>query len=98
MANTIESYLDMMWLEKGLSTHTLNAYASDLKFFQRWLKEWQEGLTLETVDEKNIRIYCKQLENSIGVPVAVLVYYPACVASIVGYIVVGALMLILCLK
>ncbi|MGH8548780.1 MAG: site-specific tyrosine recombinase XerD [Methylococcales bacterium] len=33
----IESFQDTLWLENGLSEHTLKAYASDLVLFSRWL-------------------------------------------------------------
>ncbi|MBB2898216.1 site-specific tyrosine recombinase XerD [Pseudomonas sp. AS2.8] len=43
----IEEFLDALWLEKGLSPHTRNAYRTDLLAFARWLEG--RGLTLETV-------------------------------------------------
>lgn len=33
----IQTYLDGVWLEKGLSKHTLSAYRSDLSLFATWL-------------------------------------------------------------
>ena len=35
----IESYLDGIWLERGLSDHTLSAYRRDLSQLARWLKK-----------------------------------------------------------
>jgi integrase/recombinase XerD len=35
---TIQAYLDGVWLEKGLSKHTLSAYRSDLTLFATWLE------------------------------------------------------------
>jgi len=43
----IEEFLDALWLEKGLSSHTRSAYRTDLLAFARWLES--RGLTLETV-------------------------------------------------
>ena len=34
----IENYCDSLWMERGLSKNTLNAYASDLMQVLRWLK------------------------------------------------------------
>ena len=33
----IEAFTDALWMESGLSVHTLNAYASDLSRFSAWL-------------------------------------------------------------
>ncbi len=35
----IDAFLDTLWLERGLSRHTLAAYGSDLFLFRRWLSE-----------------------------------------------------------
>gem|GEM_PF-6446085 len=35
----IDRFTDALWLEEGLSEHTLKAYASDLKQFSRWLRK-----------------------------------------------------------
>ena len=34
----IDSYLDALWMEKGLSQNTLSSYRRDLKQFDQWLK------------------------------------------------------------
>lgn len=34
----IDQFLDWIWLESGLSPHTINAYRTDLKQFSLWLK------------------------------------------------------------
>lgn len=36
-AGVIDAWLDAVWMEKGLSRHTLAAYRSDLLLFARWL-------------------------------------------------------------
>lgn len=33
----IDAFLDALWMERGLSTNTLQAYRSDLNHFQHWL-------------------------------------------------------------
>jgi integrase/recombinase XerD len=40
----IERFLDAVWLEQGLSDHTLAAYRSDLQGFARWLVGRRETL------------------------------------------------------
>lgn len=40
----LDSFLDALWLEKGLSVHTRDAYRSDLGLFHAWLQE--RGLEL----------------------------------------------------
>ncbi len=35
----IQQFTEALWLEEGLSSHTLKAYGSDLKKFSRWLKK-----------------------------------------------------------
>ncbi len=35
----LEQYLDAVWMEKGLSHHTLDAYRRDLEAFALWLQE-----------------------------------------------------------
>lgn len=47
----IQTYLDGVWLEKGLSKHTLAAYHSDLALFASWLQSKNTALTaVSTVD------------------------------------------------
>ena len=40
----LEKFIDMLWLERGLSRHTLNSYASDLRHLGRWLEAKEEDL------------------------------------------------------
>lgn len=40
----IAIFVDAMWLEKGLSEHTLSAYKTDLTHFGRWLTQNNESL------------------------------------------------------
>ena len=34
---SIDSFVDALWLEDGLSTNTLQAYRRDLTLYARWL-------------------------------------------------------------
>jgi len=52
-AKIIETFLNALWLEFGLSENTLAAYGSDLNQFDKWLK----NLTLEGVAEKDISLF-----------------------------------------
>lgn len=45
---TIERFIDAIWMEQGLSEHTLAAYRSDLRHLARWLQF--QGLTLEVAE------------------------------------------------
>ncbi|MBD9362020.1 site-specific tyrosine recombinase XerD [Methylomonas fluvii] len=52
-AQTIESFLNALWLEFGLSDNTLSAYGSDLKLFAKWLKDKD----IATVDDTTIKSF-----------------------------------------
>jgi integrase/recombinase XerD len=41
---SIERFLDALWMERGLSANTLEAYRRDLEGLSRWLAERQSGL------------------------------------------------------
>ncbi len=51
----IQSYLDNVWLEKGLGKHTLSAYRSDLVQFERWLA--QSSVLLDAVSQADLQSY-----------------------------------------
>lgn len=53
--SVIESFLDNLWLEKGLSDNTLSAYRLDLGTFDAWLQE--RKLNLLTVSRVHILQY-----------------------------------------
>ncbi len=40
----IEGFLDTLWMERGLSPHTLSAYRSDLVAYAHWLRRHGTGL------------------------------------------------------
>jgi integrase/recombinase XerD len=58
----IRSYLDNVWLEKGLSKHTLSAYGSDLELFSRWLTS--NHTSLINTSRINIQAYLAHMLTS----------------------------------
>ena len=44
-SNIIESFLDNLWIEYGLSDNTLSAYRNDLFNLLRWLSKFQVGIS-----------------------------------------------------
>ncbi len=57
----IERFLDALWVEKGLSDHTLSAYRSDLRQLQRWLSD--QGATLSDADRGQLQGYLSYLNQ-----------------------------------
>jgi integrase/recombinase XerD len=55
----VQSYLDNVWLERGLSKHTLSAYRSDLTLLQVWLTK--KSLTLESLNQVELQSYLAEL-------------------------------------
>ncbi|MEW6446204.1 MAG: site-specific tyrosine recombinase XerD [Pseudomonadota bacterium] len=51
----LKSVLDQLWLEQGLSRHTLSAYETDLRMFAAWLAK--QGSRLAEVDRAAIMRY-----------------------------------------
>ncbi len=58
-AKTIDSFLNALWLEFGLSDNTLSAYGSDLKQFDKWL-EARDLFSVEQQDINQFFVYRKQ--------------------------------------
>ena len=50
---SVDSFIDALWLEEGLSKNTLQAYRRDLTLFARWL----QGTDLLVVQEHHIQSY-----------------------------------------
>ena len=48
----IDSFLDSLWLEQGLSKSTLDAYRSDLKLLNKWAKNRE--LSLENISRPDL--------------------------------------------
>jgi integrase/recombinase XerD len=55
----IQQYLDNVWLEKGLSRHTLSAYRSDLDHFFHWLEP--QNINLAQVSKSDIQTYLSHM-------------------------------------
>jgi len=51
----VSRFLDMLWMERGLSENTLSAYRSDLLAFARWLNH--KGVRLEEAQDADLRDY-----------------------------------------
>jgi integrase/recombinase XerD len=51
----IQAFLDQLWLDKGVSEHTLTAYGTDLSKFALFLQ--QQGQQLTTVDQMLLNHY-----------------------------------------
>jgi len=51
----IDSFLDALWMERGVSDNTLTAYRTDLKSFARWLDH--RGLALHRAQDADLRAY-----------------------------------------
>ncbi len=53
---SIDRFADALWIEDGLSTHTLAAYRRDLSLYARWLAE-TAGRALDATREADLRAY-----------------------------------------
>jgi len=51
----IDSYLDSIWMEKGLSRNSLESYGRDLSNFAKWLDP--QGIRLLAVVRQNLQIF-----------------------------------------
>ena len=51
----IDTFIDALWLEEGLSRNTLAAYRRDLELYQRWLAP--RGRQLPATDETDLQAY-----------------------------------------
>ena len=51
----IDSYLDSIWMEKGLSRNSLESYGRDLRSFAKWLDP--QGIKLLAVVRQNLQIF-----------------------------------------
>ncbi len=53
----IDTFLDALWAERGLSENTMSAYRTDLSGFARWLKSDNSALTLLAANRENLLAY-----------------------------------------
>lgn len=59
-AEIIEQFVDSLWLEKGLSKHTLSAYRTDLSKFAEFLKVNNGASELGDIQSEDINHYLAQ--------------------------------------
>jgi integrase/recombinase XerD len=62
----VEQFIDVIWMERGLSENTLSAYRSDLKKFYTWLTQSSNKSVADIlikVDRKTIVNYLSELER-----------------------------------
>jgi integrase/recombinase XerD len=55
----IESYIDALWMEKGLSDNTLSSYRSDLRHYNLWLVN-EHSKTILKADRADLQSYLGQ--------------------------------------
>jgi integrase/recombinase XerD len=55
MNDTIDAFIDALWLEEGLARNTLAAYRRDLTLYAKWLE--QRGLQLPATGEADLHGY-----------------------------------------
>jgi len=55
MTEAIDTFIDALWLEEGLSRNTLAAYRRDLTLYARWLA--RRGLHLPATEEADLQAY-----------------------------------------
>ena len=53
----LDRFIDMLWLEDGLSSNTLGAYRRDLQALSDWLRQQPDGHTLVTASELDLASY-----------------------------------------
>jgi integrase/recombinase XerD len=62
----IEGFIDRLWMERGLSDNTLNAYRTDLQGLARWLRE-KEGIGCSMQTGNNCwRIYRQECSKALS--------------------------------
>lgn len=55
--NAIDTFVDALWLEDGLSRNTLAAYRRDLTLYAQWLAEHHPELALDGTAEQHLQGY-----------------------------------------
>ncbi|MCU7836480.1 MAG: site-specific tyrosine recombinase XerD [gamma proteobacterium symbiont of Taylorina sp.] len=53
----IELFMDVLWMEQGLSRHTLSAYQTDLKGLARWAATDGNGSSLKHLQKSHLQAY-----------------------------------------
>ncbi|MES2973583.1 MAG: site-specific tyrosine recombinase XerD [Pseudomonadota bacterium] len=55
--NSIDTFIDALWLEEGLSRNTLSAYRRDLTLYSAWLAAREPGRSLDSTAETDLNAY-----------------------------------------
>lgn len=55
--HSIDTFIDALWLEEGLSRNTLSAYRRDLSLYATWLAAQTQGRTLDSTAETDLNAY-----------------------------------------
>ena len=63
---TIDSFLDAIWMERGLSANTLSAYRADLKALSEWLEK--RGVSLQKATRADLLAYIAHRVETGGRP------------------------------
>lgn len=79
--NEINRFLDMLWMERGLSDNTLSAYRNDLVMFARWLQ--QKGMGFNDAQDADIRVYLASIR---GYSVRTLARRLSCLRQFYSYL------------
>lgn len=79
--NEINRFLDMLWMERGLSDNTLSAYRNDLVMFARWLQ--QKGMDFNDAQDADIRVYLASIR---GYSVRTLARRLSCLRQFYSYL------------
>lgn len=71
--STIDNFLDMLWMERGLSKNTLDAYRSDLYIYAKWIAMRGQQISAATAtdvlsylaeqDSKSVRTTARRLSS-----------------------------------
>jgi len=61
-SDSIDRFIDALWLEDGLAQNTLSAYRRDLEAFERWL-EAEQGKALPLAHETDIQAWFAALHS-----------------------------------
>ena len=60
----IEAYLESLWLEKGLSQNTIEAYRRDLAKTENWLRSERATRTLDVAVQEDLQSFREYLAGS----------------------------------
>jgi len=82
VGSEINRFLDMLWMERGLSDNTLSAYRSDLLAFAGWLQH--KGMNFQDAQDADIKVYLASVR---GYSVRTLARRLSCLRRYYNYLV-----------